>query len=61
MLDHFDDRRHVESGQRLVAIDERAMHQRDAFALPRRQAVEVQSLRGDLQCPHRHIHAERGV
>ena len=41
MLDHLDDRRRVEAGEPRVAIHQRAVQQRDALALLRRQAIEL--------------------
>ena len=49
MLDDFHYRRRVESGQALVAVDQRAVQELDALPLAFGQAVQMQAIGGDFQ------------
>jgi len=58
MFDDLHDRRRVEAAQALVAITERAVDELDPLALPLGQAIEVQTLAGDLQGAVRDVEAD---
>ena len=58
MLDDFDHRRRVESAEPAVAIHQRTVHQANAFALLRRQPIELQARFRQIEHASGHIHAD---
>ena len=58
MLDDFHDGGGIVALQTLVAVDQRALDERDALALGRRQAIQAQLVLRELQRPVGHVHAQ---
>ena len=58
MFDDFDHRRRVESAEPGVAIHQRTVHQANAFALLRRQPIELEARFRQIEDSSGHIHAD---
>ena len=58
MLDDFDHRRRVESAEPAVAIHQRTVHQANAFALLRRQPIELEARFRQIEYSAGHVHAD---
>src|SRR5581483_5430941 len=58
VLDHFDDRGRIEPSEPLVAVHERTVNELDARTLRGRHALQLEPIRGQLECPVRHVHPD---